>query len=233
MGVAGACWLAWLQAAGQGQSGQSMDWATLLGVASFTLPAVVLVVPATLWALRRGWAVGAMGASRVVMAGVVCAPVAAVSMSAGNQLSLVLSDRLPPGLPIISMVGDSLTLLVVLLPVAWLVLGLRYLHSRLATGTGHRGRAALALGLGIATAMSTAALAPSTAMGVSTAATAAGSVCPTGAPARSYDVQSINVNIPLNRFGDHDPKGRMYVLTSAADCGSRRGGHPEGVHRPA
>ncbi|MEP7177801.1 MAG: multicopper oxidase domain-containing protein, partial [Pseudonocardiales bacterium] len=38
--------------------------------------------------------------------------------------------------------------------------------------------------------------------------------CPAGAPVRTYDVQTINVNIPLNRFGDHDPKGRMYVLTN-------------------
>ena len=37
--------------------------------------------------------------------------------------------------------------------------------------------------------------------------------CPSGAPVRSYDVQSINVNMPLNRFGDHDPKGVMYVLS--------------------
>ena len=38
------------------------------------------------------------------------------------------------------------------------------------------------------------------------------SPCPAGAPGRSYAVSAINVDIPLNRFGDHDPRGRMYVL---------------------
>jgi len=45
-----------------------------------------------------------------------------------------------------------------------------------------------------------------------TTVTATGA-CPAGAPIRAYDVSAINVNIPLNRFGDHDAKGRMYVLT--------------------
>ena len=36
--------------------------------------------------------------------------------------------------------------------------------------------------------------------------------CASGAPVRSYDVAAIAVDITLNRFLDHDPKGRMYVL---------------------
>ena len=42
---------------------------------------------------------------------------------------------------------------------------------------------------------------------------AAASPCPALAPVKTFDVQAINVDIPLNRFGDHDPLGRMYVLT--------------------
>ncbi|MCW2598860.1 MAG: uncharacterized protein JWM02_689 [Frankiales bacterium] len=38
--------------------------------------------------------------------------------------------------------------------------------------------------------------------------------CPADVPQKVYDVQAINVDIPLNRFGDHDPHGRMYVLSS-------------------
>jgi len=40
-----------------------------------------------------------------------------------------------------------------------------------------------------------------------------GSGCSGGGPVRSYDVVAINVDITVNRFGDHDPRGRMYVLT--------------------
>lgn len=44
---------------------------------------------------------------------------------------------------------------------------------------------------------------------------AASSVCPaTSTATRRYDVTAINVDIPLNRYGDHDPAGKMYALTS-------------------
>lgn len=36
--------------------------------------------------------------------------------------------------------------------------------------------------------------------------------CPPGAPVRAYDIVATNVEITLNRFLDHDPQGRMYVL---------------------
>ena len=39
-----------------------------------------------------------------------------------------------------------------------------------------------------------------------------GGRCPPGAPVREYRVAAINVEMTLNRFLDHDPKGRMYVL---------------------
>ncbi len=38
--------------------------------------------------------------------------------------------------------------------------------------------------------------------------------CEVGAPERSYDVAAINVDMVLNRFGDHDPTASMYVLES-------------------
>jgi manganese oxidase len=38
------------------------------------------------------------------------------------------------------------------------------------------------------------------------------SVCPV--VTRTYNVTMINVNIPLNRWGDHDPAGKMYALNS-------------------
>jgi manganese oxidase len=40
------------------------------------------------------------------------------------------------------------------------------------------------------------------------------SVCSAGAITRTYDVTIIDIDIPLNRWGDHDPAGKMYALTS-------------------
>jgi hypothetical protein len=51
-----------------------------------------------------------------------------------------------------------------------------------------------------------------------TAVAEATGVCPAGAPVRHYDVSAIDVDIPLNRFGDHDPQGKMYVLDSQLDA---------------
>jgi hypothetical protein len=39
-------------------------------------------------------------------------------------------------------------------------------------------------------------------------------LCPNGAALRQYDVRAISVDIPLNRYGDHDPLGIMYALSS-------------------
>ena len=51
------------------------------------------------------------------------------------------------------------------------------------------------------------------ALGGSAAAGALGA-CPAGAPVRHFDVQAIDVRITLNRFGDNDPFGKMYVLSN-------------------
>jgi len=213
LGLAGAGWLAWLQGVGEGRS---RDLATLLEgvvtVTGFTLPAVLVAVPVILGALRRDRDDIARSSA---MAGLACAPVAAAAMSAGNQLRLVLFHQTPPGLPIITMVGDTLTLLVVLLPVSWLVLGLRHLRTRQLRPSAlahRRARTGLALGLGIATAISTAALIPTTAVG---APSATASSCLGSGPAdKTFDVTALDVNIPINRFGDHDPLGKMYALNN-------------------
>lgn len=39
-----------------------------------------------------------------------------------------------------------------------------------------------------------------------------GPQCPSTAPVREYKIVAINIEVTLNRFLDHDPKGRMYVL---------------------
>ncbi|HUR84868.1 MAG TPA: multicopper oxidase domain-containing protein [Solirubrobacteraceae bacterium] len=50
-----------------------------------------------------------------------------------------------------------------------------------------------------------------------TAQAGAGTPCPVGVPLKTYDVQALDVDITLNRFGDHDPEGKMYVLSDEVD----------------
>jgi hypothetical protein len=151
---------------------------SLMTVIAFTLPGVLVLVPLMLCRSRNQGA-GAMAGTS--MLGLVLAPVSAAAMSAGNQLRLVLLDQAPPGLPIITMVGDALTLLVALLPAAWLVLALRGLFARRArSGVRRRARVGMALGLGVVTAMSTATLTPTAALGATIGAATSTGVCPAG-----------------------------------------------------
>src|SRR4051794_8417096 len=50
------------------------------------------------------------------------------------------------------------------------------------------------------------------------AAGAAEQPCAPSSPVKHFDVTAIDVDIPLNRFGDHDPNGKMYVLNSKLDA---------------
>ena len=52
--------------------------------------------------------------------------------------------------------------------------------------------------------------------------------CPRGAPVRRYDVVALAVDITINRYGDHDPQGRVYALASHVQRvreEERRGAH--------
>lgn len=213
LGLAGAVRLAWLQMVDEGRPG---GWPALLNlavtIANCTLPAVLVVVPVTLMAGRRA---RTALSPRTALQDLLCAPVAATAMSAGNQLRLVLLDQAPPGLPVVTMVRDLLSLLLVLLPLAWFVLPLRHASPRLPSLTTTRARVGVALGLALAAAMSATALAPFAAV-AAPSATAAGCL-DSGAVDRTFDVTALDVNIPINRFGDHDPKGKMYALTERLD----------------
>ncbi|HVL89196.1 MAG TPA: multicopper oxidase domain-containing protein, partial [Actinomycetota bacterium] len=45
--------------------------------------------------------------------------------------------------------------------------------------------------------------------------TGAGGPCPDGSPRREVSLTAIAVTVTLNRFGDHDPDGRMFAFTDA------------------
>jgi manganese oxidase len=50
-----------------------------------------------------------------------------------------------------------------------------------------------------------------------TAGSGAGAPCPASSPTKRFDVTALDVKIPLNRFGDNDPQGKMFALTSRVD----------------
>ena len=104
--------------------------------------------------------------------------------------------------------------------------GLRRLARQLTGPVGLRvRRRAIALGLGFGLVLSGSLAGQAIAAAGPVAGTAAltgpaplatdpGNPCPQGAPAKSFDVQAIDLKIPLNRFGDNDPAGKMYALSS-------------------
>jgi FtsP/CotA-like multicopper oxidase with cupredoxin domain len=74
-----------------------------------------------------------------------------------------------------------------------------------------KARIALAGALALAAAVS----GTNAAVGLNNAHAASGSnPCPANVAVKSFDVTAMDVNIPLNRFGDHDPKGKMFVLNN-------------------
>jgi hypothetical protein len=134
---------------------------------------------------------------------------ASVAAAVASALTPMLGGGGAP-LQVLPMVSDA----VVAMPAALLVASAAWAIGLVVAGGGRITRrqlvpAAVTAVLAVGTVTGGSLLSPSAA-----GAAPASGACPAGAPTRSYDVQSINVNIPLNRFGDHDPKGRMYVLTN-------------------
>jgi manganese oxidase len=206
LAVAGSCWLSWLQLV---DVAQPADRAAVLAraawVAALALPGCLLAVSAVLFALRR-----AEPSRRppLALASVMCAPVAAIAVSLGNQLQAAVHGQWPTAATVLAPVGDALSLLVVLLPLSFLgVAVLRRRTSRLS----RRARASLAVAVSLVTMLSTSSYGPMAAA----VAPAPTTSCLTGGPAnRTYDVTALDVNIPVNRFGDHDPAGKMFALTT-------------------
>jgi len=208
LGLVGSWWLAYLplpQAGGR-TAGAAL-WPNALAIAAFALPEVLLAVPVVLIAARRRNGPGPMPDW---VSAIVAAPIAAAALAGGHQLRGVVLGQSSATLPVAALVGDVLTALVVILPAAFAVLTLQRLRVRDLRGGL---RSAMITGLGLATVTSTVLVTVAATADASPSATAA--ACLTGGTAdKSFDVTSLNVNIPVNRFGDHDPNGKMYALTS-------------------
>ncbi|MDQ1644330.1 MAG: hypothetical protein QOJ50_514, partial [Cryptosporangiaceae bacterium] len=195
-------WLTWLTSrAGALPDGFTASW---LLAAALALPPVVV----GLW-LSRQLAKGAPEVVKVLTGGIA----AAAGVAAGALAQQLLGGS---GLATAAQLPRDLALA---LPVALVTSALAHVllfavpvpSAATLRRTGRRLVAQFAVLALAGGAMALAAGQPATA---ATVTPTADNPCPDGTPTRTYDVQAINVNIPLNRFGDHDPKGRMYALTS-------------------
>jgi len=199
--VAGSWWLAMLEPDRHG--GHDSLLAQVGGVVGFGLTQTVVVTVVLLAALRADGRAASAARETAWLA-----PTAALAVALGGELH-AMNHGLPADIP--SFLGDVATGLVVLLPLVGLVQSVR--HSR---GTMSPRRARLLLA-GVAASVTVAATGALTPLASTAGATTA--TCLSGGPAdRSFDVTALDVDIPVNRYGDHDPHGVMYALTSHLDA---------------
>src|SRR4051794_12047259 len=184
-----------------------------LGDSTLALPGVIVAVALSLRLAARKLAPGDGGSAfaRQAVATGAAAPAAALAFAASYPVRAWLfgaseSEALPPPVRI---ARDTLLALAIALPVAALGASLLLADRRSAQGWRvSRSRAILLAG--------SAAILAAASLGGSVRAAdpGPGAPCPAAAPVKSFDVHSIDVDITLNRFGDHDPTGKMYVLGS-------------------
>jgi hypothetical protein len=189
---------------------------------TLSLPLVVVGVVLACLLARRLLERYGDGASGLLVGAAVAAAVAlytSVVVAAGNPLHGLLfqaHEHANPDkeLPVaIHMLKDSLLVLSANLVLAGGLVAI--VAARAWVASQYRARRSFAARVSLAVGL---VLLPSLVNGAAAipveAAIDPGNPCPTGAPARTFDVSAINVKIPLNRFGDNDPKGLMYTLTS-------------------
>src|SRR2546421_9009180 len=197
---------------GHQHGGQSLPVHWLVD-STLAVPGVIVAVALALRLAARKLAPGD-GASALVRQAIAtgaAAPAASLAFAASYPARALLlgsseSDALPPPLRI---ARDTLLSLLIALPLAALGASLLLSERRSAAAWRvSRGRAILLAG--------SAALLAAASLGGSVRAAdpGPGTPCPAGAPVKTFDVSAIDVDITLNRFGDHDPTGKMYVLTN-------------------
>src|SRR4051794_32013806 len=197
----GCAWLGRLHAAST--AGAPLPW---LLVALAALPLVLAAVwGAVITAARISGPAPTRRSDRFLRVALV-AGAASFAVAVGAQWAPMFAGR-GTALQALPIVRDAISTMPVALITA-AVVGLLVAVRPVGRPLTRRALTAAAVAAVLALGAAAAGTVPSSA----TAAPSTGA-CPAGAPTRSYDVQSINVDMPINRFGDHDPKGRMYVLT--------------------
>src|SRR4051812_12581479 len=171
--------------------------------APFVVAAVLLAREAGARAFEAAGGTTARGALMVeIGASAVGASVAFAFVSPLQSLLFLSSQPSPTSLPVAAG-RDGLVVLALAIPLAAVLSLLERVRIDLSAFSSRRTLIPAAVTFAIVAAAFT--------VGVGSAASGA-SPCPSGAPVKHFDVTALNVDIPLNRFGDHDPLGKMYVL---------------------
>jgi FtsP/CotA-like multicopper oxidase with cupredoxin domain len=204
LGAVGAVWLAWLTS-GRDTTGPILVRAAQAAALGF--PSVLVAVTAVLAIVRDAHASSRPPVVRTALA---AATVASVVLAAADQLCQVVGGALPVTheLPVVTLLGDVLVLMVVLVPTALLLYAAPRIRTRALTRPALFGTATL-----IAVVVPVSQLATSTSAAAATTSRTTACLAGVGVT-KAFDVTAMDVNIPVNRFGDHDPLGKMYVLTS-------------------
>src|SRR4051794_23599967 len=176
--------------------------------APFVVAAVLLAREAGARAFEAAGGRTARGALMVeIGASAVGASIAFAFVSPLQSLLFLSSQPRPTSLPVAAG-RDGLVVLALAIPLAAVVSLLERVRIDLSAFNSRRTLIPAAVTFAIVAAAFT--------VGVGSAASGA-SPCPSGAPVKHFDVTALNVDIPLNRFGDHDPLGKMYVLNNRID----------------
>ncbi|MEO8267388.1 MAG: hypothetical protein ABI706_17950 [Ilumatobacteraceae bacterium] len=188
---------------GAREAGDVAFWAHWLRDSTLSVPLVMLAVLAATMVVGRH--AKALRLASAAAAAVATALALGVPVHAGI-FGHAAHQGAVPALPV-SMLAEFLIDLPAALLISAAVIGLGSIAwpARRALSPRERGAVVLAglFAVGIVTVPSSQAN-----------ATPPTSVCPAGSFTRSYNVTMIDVDIPLNRWGDHDPAGKMYALTS-------------------
>ncbi|MDQ1664753.1 MAG: hypothetical protein QOH75_784, partial [Actinomycetota bacterium] len=212
-----ALWTLWLQhASGLHQHGGPSLPLHWLRDATVTAVQVVVAVRLTVQVADR-----LLRADRTHLGALLCGAVAA---SIAYAAWLPVRDTLFPthaaaSLPlVVQVLRDSLVGLVVAVPAVLLLHALfvaqPWRSRRLISGSALRrtvARVAVAV-MAVASFATSPLLANAASASESTPWD--GNPCPGSAPARSFEITAVDVKIPLNRYGDNDPRGKMYVATT-------------------
>ena len=178
-------------------------WAHWMRDSTLSIPLVLLAVLAA--AMVAGRRSGALRLAGTISAAIATALALGVPVHAGIFGHAAHHGVVPP-LPV-SMIAEFLIDLPAALLITAVMLGLGAIAWPARRALNARERVALSLAALFAVGIVT--IPTSHASAVTPP-----SVCPAGSITRTYDVTMIDVDIPLNRWGDHDPAGKMYALTS-------------------
>ena len=222
----GGAWLLFLRVTaggvGVGEPPFALQW---LRDSSVALPLTGLVVFAAAAVSRRlSRRGGSTQRTLLGLSGAVGGAVAVAVAGAVNERIFGVSTALGVReLPLVLDIARGATLaLAVTLPVTVALFGVaawRAEISRTHDG-GRRLRRSVARVVAGSVVAGSLAMMPLATSSASAAVADPGAPCPAGADQRSFDVTAIDVKVPLNRFGDNDPSGKMFVATSTTYNGA-------------